>query len=108
MGEKIQYKISLCCGWGYIESNPIGNGYDVVNELKLVGNDRICEIHLKDQKSKILGSPQGQVDIKACARALAEIGYDKWLVLVTNGRKGHFLEDTRRNVAFVRKTFRVR
>jgi len=92
----------------YDVGNSTGNGYDVVNEIKLLGNDRICEVHLKDKKSRILGSPQGQVDMKACARALADIGYNKWLVLETSGRKGHFLEDTQKNVAFVRKTFRMK
>lgn len=89
----------------YDVGNSTGNGYNVVGELRLLGNDRICEVHLKDKKSRLLGSPEGEVDMKGCARALADIGYDKWLVLETRGRKGHYQEDTLRNVAFVRKTF---
>jgi hypothetical protein len=42
-----------------------------------------------------------------CAEALSDIGYDKWLVLETSGRKDRFLEDTRLNVEFVKKTFEM-
>ena len=91
----------------YDVGNSTGNGYDVPGEIRLLGNDRICEVHLKDWKTKMLGRPEGQVDMKAAAKALSDIGYDKWLVLETSGRKGHFIEDTRTNVAFVKKTFRM-
>ena len=91
----------------YDVGNSTGNGYDVPGEIRLLGNDRICEVHLKDWKTKMLGRPEGQVDMKAAAKALADIGYDKWLVLETSGRTGHFIEDTRTNVAFVKKTFRM-
>ncbi len=91
----------------YDVGNSWGNGYNVPHEIRMLGNDLICEVHLKDYKTKLLGSPEGQVDMKACAKALADIGYDKWLVLETSGRKGHFLEDTRANVAFVKKTFQM-
>ncbi len=91
----------------YDVGNSTGNGYDVPNEIRLLGNDRICEVHLKDWKTTILGSPEGQVNMKKCASAFAEIGYDKWFVLETSGRKGKFIEDTRKNVAFVKKTFRM-
>lgn len=91
----------------YDVGNSTGNGYDVPNEIRLLGNDRICEVHLKDRKTKILGSPEGQVDMKKCAEAFAGIGYNKWFVLETSGRKGRFIEDTRKNVAFVRRTFRM-
>ena len=64
-------------------------------------------VHLKDRKTRLLGSPEGQVDMKQCARALADIGYDKWLVLETSGRQDQFLEDTRANVAWAKETFGV-
>ncbi len=91
----------------YDVGNSTAYGYDVPAELKLLGNDRICQIHLKDWKTPMLGSPEGQVKFQAIAQAIREIGYDKWFVLETSGRKEHFLEDTRSNVAFVRKTFEV-
>jgi sugar phosphate isomerase/epimerase len=89
----------------YDVGNSTAYGYDVPTELRRLGNDRICEIHLKDWKAVLLGSPEGQVNFQAVAQACKEIGYNKWLVLETSGREGHFLEDTRANVAFVKKTF---
>lgn len=91
----------------YDVGNSTGNGYDVPSEIRKIGNDRICEVHLKDWKTKLLGSPEGQVNMNACATALAEINYDKWYVLETSGRKNKFVEDTRKNVAFAKKTFKM-
>lgn len=92
----------------YDVGNSWAYGYDVPGEIRIIGNKMICEVHLKDTKTKNLGSPEGDVDMEQCARALADIGYDKWLVLETSGRKDKFLEDTRKNVAFVKKTFKMR
>lgn len=87
----------------------IGNsweyGYDVPAEIRMLGNDRICEIHLKDWETPMLGSSEGVVDFSACAKACKDIGYDKWYVLETSGRKDRFIEDTQTNVAFSKKTF---
>jgi hypothetical protein len=47
------------------------------------------------------------VDMTVCAGALEDIGYDKWLVLETSGRRNQFVDDTRANVAFVKKTFKM-
>ncbi len=90
----------------YDVGNSTGSGYDVPGELRLLGNNRICEVHLKDWKTSIFGSPEGQVNMAGCAKALNDINYDKWLVIETSGRKGKFIEDTRTNVAFIKKTFK--
>jgi L-ribulose-5-phosphate 3-epimerase len=87
----------------YDVGNSTAYGYDVPTELRQLGNDRICEIHLKDGKTVLLGSPEGKVNFQAVAQACKEIAYNKWFVLETSGRKGHFLEDTQANVAFGRK-----
>lgn len=89
----------------YDLGNSTGYGYDVPGEIRMLGSDRICEVHLKDWSTPLLGSEEGMVDTPAAAAALSDIGYDKWLVLETSGREGHFLEDTRRNVAWARQTF---
>ncbi len=92
--------------WVYYDvGNSTGNGYDVPGELRMLGNDRICEVHLKDWNTPLLGSAEGMVDMPLVAAALTDIQYDKWLVLETSGREGRFLEDTRANVALVRQTF---
>jgi sugar phosphate isomerase/epimerase len=89
----------------YDVGNSTGNGYDVPGELRLLGNDRICEVHLKDWNTPLLGSADGMVNMPAAAAALDEIGYHKWLVLETSGREGRFMEDTRANVAWAKQTF---
>ncbi len=89
----------------YDVGNSTNNGYDVPGEIRMLGNDRICEIHLKDYGTRVLGSPKGHVDFQAVAEACEDIGYDKWFVLETSGRDKHFMEDTRANVAFAKKTF---
>lgn len=91
----------------YDVGNSWGNGYDVPKELRLLGNEQICEVHLKDWNTPMLGTNGPMVDMKACANALDEIGYDKWVVLETSGRKDQFEDDTKTNVAFVRKTFHI-
>ncbi len=91
----------------YDVGNSTGNGYDVPGELRMIGNDRLCEVHLKDWNTPLLGSEGAMVDNAAAAAALSEIGYERWLVLETSGRQGHFLEDTRANVAWAKETFGV-
>ena len=89
----------------YDVGNSTGSGYDVPSELRTIGNDRLCEVHLKDWNTPLLGTAEGMVDMPAASAALTDIGYDKWLVLETEGRDGQFLEDTRTNVAWARQTF---
>jgi sugar phosphate isomerase/epimerase len=91
----------------YDLGNSTGNGYDVPNELRLIGNQHLCEVHLKDWNTPLLGSEGCMVDNTAAAGALRDIGYDKWLVLETSGRQDRFLEDTRSNVAWAKQTFGV-
>jgi L-ribulose-5-phosphate 3-epimerase len=91
----------------YDVGNSTGNGYDIFSELRMLGNDHICEIHLKDWKTPMMGGEGCSVDMPRVSAVLAEIGYDKWLVLETSGRTERFLEDTRSNVAYVRKTFHM-
>jgi L-ribulose-5-phosphate 3-epimerase len=96
----------------YDVGNSTSYGYDVPGEIRLLGNERICEIHIKetlgmdDPNARLLGAPaSGGVDFPAVAAACRDIGYDKWYVLETSGREGHFEEDTRANIAFVKRLF---
>ena len=89
----------------YDVGNSWRNGYNVPEEIKLLTNSMICEVHIKDSKAKAFKSEELGVDMQACAKALKQIGYDKWLVLETSGRKDQFEEDTRENIEFVKNTF---
>jgi len=91
----------------YDLGNSTGNGYDVPTELRMIGNDRLCEVHLKDWNTPLLGAEGSMVDNEAAAVALNEIGYHKWLVLETSGRQDRFMEDTQGNVAWAKGTFGV-
>jgi len=89
----------------YDVGNSTHYGYDVPGELRRLGKNRICEIHLKDWKTPVLGSGEGEVDFKAAAAACKDIGFDQWYVLESSGRENRFLEDTRANVEFASNLF---
>jgi sugar phosphate isomerase/epimerase len=91
----------------YDVGNSTEYGYDVPAEIRLLGNQRICEIHLKDWKTPLLGSPEGAVKFPPVVEACKEIAFNKWFILETSGREGKFMEDTRTNVEFSRRTFAV-
>ncbi len=95
----------------YDVGNSTSYGYDVPTEIRRLGKDRICEIHIKetlgldDPRKELLGGPaSGGVNFAAAAEAVREIGYEKWFVLELSGMNGRFVEDTRANVEFVRET----
>ncbi len=91
----------------YDLGNSTTNGYDVPSEIRRLGKDRICEIHLKDNGKdvQVLTSPNVEVKWEEAAQACKEIGYDKWYVLEESGREKRFIEDTQANVAFAKKMF---
>lgn len=95
--NNLQVYYDLGNSWAY--------GYDVPAEIRMLGNDRICEIHLKDWDTPMLGSSDGMVNFAECAKACRDINYDKWYVLETSGRTNTFIKDTQTNVAFAKKTF---
>ena len=94
----------------YDVGNSTAYGYDVPTEIRRLGNDLICEIHIKetlgidDPNRGLLGGPaSGGVDFEGVAAACGDIGFDKWFVLELSGRENRFIEDTRSNVDFVRE-----
>lgn len=96
----------------YDTGNSQAYGYDVPGEIRLLGNEMICEIHVKetlslrDPMTPVLGGPsEGGVDFAAVARAVRDIGYNGWYVIESGGRDGSELDDTRANLAFVERTF---
>jgi L-ribulose-5-phosphate 3-epimerase len=90
----------------YDLGNSTEYGYDVPGEIRQIGNENICEIHLKDWHAPMLGDSTGAVDFQAAADACRDIRFDKWYVLETSGRKDRFIEDTRTNVAYAKQMFR--
>lgn len=74
-------------------------GYDVVREIRWLGKDRICQIHLKD-KPMFLG--EGKIPFSAVLQAIRDIGFNGFANLETDSRPGLLDEDMRRNLAYVR------
>jgi L-ribulose-5-phosphate 3-epimerase len=79
-------------------STNIG-GYDVEHEIRRLGRDRICQIHLKD-KSIFLG--QGKIQFGPVLRAIRDVGFVGYANLETDFRPGSLEEDMRTNLAFIR------
>jgi L-ribulose-5-phosphate 3-epimerase len=51
-------------------------GYDIIKEIRMLGKDRICEFHLKEN-GYLLG--KGKVDLVAVRKALDDINYTGWI-----------------------------
>jgi sugar phosphate isomerase/epimerase len=79
-------------------STNIG-GYDVVREIRWLGKDRICQIHLKD-KPVFLG--QGKIQFTPILRAIHDIGFTGYANLETGSRPGLLEDDMRTNLAYIR------
>jgi inosose dehydratase len=89
----------------YDVGNARAAGRDVAAEIKLLG-DSICLVRLKDRERRepftAMPLGQGLVDWKAVFTALAEIHYDRWLVLDTPSGDDP-IASAQQNLAFVRR-----
>jgi L-ribulose-5-phosphate 3-epimerase len=83
----------------YDVGNSTKEGFDVVQEIRWLGKDRICEMHLKDNPH-YLG--KGTIDFKAVVDALADIGFAEWAELETDCPTGDVPKDMATNLAFIR------
>jgi sugar phosphate isomerase/epimerase len=88
----------------YDVGNSTENGFDVVKEIRWLGNARICEVHLKDNPH-YLG--EGKIDFGAVIGALADVGFDGWAQLETESPVS-VEPDMRRNLKFIRSLIAAR
>lgn len=85
----------------YDVGNSAGGGFDVVKEIRWLGKDRICQIHLKDNPAYM---GEGKIDFVAVMRAIRGIGFTAYANLETDVHQGSTVEaDMRRNLEFIRK-----
>ena len=85
----------------YDVGNSIHAGFDVVKEIRWLGKDRICQIHLKDNPA-YLG--EGSLPFPAIVQAIRDIGFAGYCNLETDVHPGASVEsDMARNLAFIRK-----
>lgn len=82
----------------YDVGNSAYAGFDVVEEIRWLGGERICEVHLKDNPH-YLG--EGKIDFKQVVDALADVGFAGWAQLETDCPAG-VEADMRRNLSFIR------
>lgn len=85
----------------YDVGNSSKEGYNVVEEIRWLGKDRICEMHLKETPwEKYLGEG-GIINFPAVIDALADIGFDQWAQLETSCPSKNIAADFKRNKKFV-------
>jgi L-ribulose-5-phosphate 3-epimerase len=83
----------------YDVGNSTINGFNIIEEIRWLGRERICEVHLKDNPH-YLG--QGKIDFTAVVDALADIGFDGWAQLECDAPSGSVENDMRANLQFIR------
>lgn len=83
----------------YDVGNSHRNGFDIHQEIRWLGRERICEFHLKDNPN-LMG--KGAIDFPKVIQAIVEIGFSGWAHLETNAPSGNIEQDMRMNLKFVR------
>lgn len=62
----------------YDVANMQSRGFDIYKEIRQLGNDRICQFHMKE-RGQLLGD--GPIDFKRVKEAIDDIGFTGWLVI---------------------------
>jgi sugar phosphate isomerase/epimerase len=83
----------------YDVGNSTQHGFDILEEIRWLGRQRICEVHLKDNPH-YLG--QGKINFPAVVEALAEIGFDKWAQLECDSPTKVVEDDMSVNLKYIR------
>jgi sugar phosphate isomerase/epimerase len=89
----------------YDAHNIVSRVKDIYAEPKMLGK-RIAQIHVKNG-DMLLETPGGKMDWPRMAKEFYDIGYRGWYVLETGSPNKDIVADTRANIAYVKKTFRV-
>jgi L-ribulose-5-phosphate 3-epimerase len=88
-------------------SNPLKEGRDLVDELRILGKDRIAMIHATNKDSVWLENDP-QLDMYNVKKALDEMGWSGWLV-IERSRDAKKPSDTKynygANTAYLKKIF---
>src|SRR5262249_2552730 len=83
----------------YDVGNSTEGGFDVVKEIRWLGGERICQIHLKDNPH-YLG--EGKIDFPAVMQAIHDIHFAGFANLETDCPSKSVENDMARNLKFVR------
>lgn len=74
----------------YDVANSNKMGYDIYEEIRRLGSEQICEMHMKENGA-LLGN--GKVDFAKLRRAINAAGYTGWLVIEGAHPSGYSLTD---------------
>jgi len=95
---KVYYDPHNMAYYGYAEQAIPG--------IKLLGTERICQIHVKNGDKRI--DEPGPVDWAAAFQAFSDIGYDGWYVFESShSDRDDVIESTNKNIAFMREHCRM-
>ncbi len=87
----------------YDVCNSNDMGYNIYDEIRWLGKERICEFHCKENGS-LLG--KGKVNFKEVRKAIDDIGYAGWLQIEGAVPKGAQLFDSYvKNISYLRSVF---
>jgi sugar phosphate isomerase/epimerase len=89
----------------YDAHNIVPRVKDIYAEPKMLGK-RIHQIHVKNA-NMLLSAPGGRLEWPRMAQEFYDIGYRGWYVLETNSPTKDIVADTRANIDYVKKTFRM-
>ena len=89
----------------YDPHNIVRRVKDIYAEPALLGT-RIHQVHVKNG-DMLLAAEGGRLEWPRMAQQLYEIGYRGWYVLETSSPTGDIVADTRANIEYVKRTFRV-
>jgi L-ribulose-5-phosphate 3-epimerase len=89
----------------YDAHNIVPRVKDIYAEPKMLGR-RINQIHVKNA-NMLLSAPGGKMDWPRMSQEFFDIGYRGWYVLETNSPTGDIIADTRANIEYVKRTFRM-
>ena len=89
----------------YDAHNIVSRVKDIYAEPKML-NKRIDQIHVKNA-GNLLSTPGGKMDWPRMSKEFYDIGYRGWYVLETGSPTKDIVADTRANIEYVKKTFRM-
>ncbi len=85
----------------YDVGNSTNAGFDILKEIRWLGKERICQIHLKDNPH-YLG--EGKIQFPAVMQAIRDIGFAGYANLETDTHPNAKVEDDMaRNLAYIRR-----
>jgi len=76
-------------------SNPLKEGRDLHQELKILGRKRICQMHATDEDGVWLEN-NTRLDMRKVKQTLAEMGWEGWLV-IERSRDANDARNVRKN-----------